>query len=176
MRLWSIQHRVAYEQLQKTGVLYANEQYLFCEEDFRFAYDWMSEQLELRIGKAPKGVRYPIWAWYQWEGKRQRLDMRYHRRWGEKGTPIVLLTVDVPDHLVLLSEFDLWHCVLNHGPVDCSEDGESFFSEQQMRKSWERIFEWDTIRHANGVPKTTQAVFWELREEWVEKAEFFVSG
>ena len=48
--------------------------------------------------------------------------MRAHgRNWGEKGTPIVLLTIDVPDNLVLLSDFDYWHCVLNDGEITVLE-------------------------------------------------------
>ena len=39
------------------------------------------------------------------------------RNWGEKGTPVVLLTIEIPDNLVLLSDFDYWHCVLNDGEI-----------------------------------------------------------
>ena len=48
----------------------------------------------------------------------KRPDMRVHgRNWGEKGTPVVLLTIEIPDNLVLLSDFDYWHCVLNDGEI-----------------------------------------------------------
>ena len=176
MKLWSIQHRIAYENLQETGVLRANEQHLFCEEEFRFAYDWMAEQMERRVGKAPEGVRYPIWAWYQWEGRRKRPDMRHHRRWGEPGTPIVLMTLEVPDELVLLSDFDMWHCVLGNGYLADTEEEEDPATEQEIRESWSRIFDWKRIQSNWAVPKTTQATFWELRKDWVEKAEYFVSA
>lgn len=176
MKLWSIQHKSAYDQLQKEGVLHANEKYLFCEDDLRFAYDWMAEQLAQRVGKAPSGVRYPIWAWYQWEGKHKRLDMRTHRHFGVKGIPIVLLTLEIPSDLVLLSDFDMWHCVLNHGEAIFDGDIQKSYSEEEIQESWNNIFKWNE----NGLywpePKTTQAVFWELRKEWVVCSEFFVSG
>lgn len=67
--------------------------------------------------------------------------MRFHgRNWGEKGTPIVLLTIDVPEHCILLSNFDYWHCVLNDFEITNSDE-ETEYSEEEKRKSWERIFD-----------------------------------
>ncbi len=176
MELWSIQHKAAYDKLQTEGVLHANEKYLFCQDELRFAYDWMAEQLTQRVGKAPNGVRYPIWAWYQWEGKRKRLDMRTHRRWSVKGTPIVLLTLEIPDHLVLLSDYDMWHCVLNNGEASFCIDSEKRYTEQEIRESWNDIFKWDERNEYWPEPKTTQAVFWEIKKEWVVCTKAFVSG
>lgn len=136
----------------------------------------MAEQLAQKVGKAPSGVHYPIWAWYQWEGKHKRPDMRTHRRWCVKGTPIVLLTLEIPDHLVLLSDYDMWHCVLNHGEASFSGDIEKIYSEQEIQESWSDIFKWNQNNLYWPEPKTTQAVFWELRKEWVVRSEFFVSG
>lgn len=100
----------------------------------------MAEQMKKRIGEPPKGVIFPVWAWYQWEGMRKRPDMRVHgRNWGEKGTPIVLLTIEVPDNLVLLSDFDYWHCVLNDGEIIFPIDDSAVYSEEEKRKSW-KIF------------------------------------
>lgn len=46
----------------------------------------MANQMKMRIGNAPEGVTFPVWAWYQWEGKRKRPDMRIHgRSWSKKG-------------------------------------------------------------------------------------------
>ncbi|WP_461812451.1 DUF3841 domain-containing protein [Faecalimonas sp.] len=171
-----MQHQSAYNQLQREGVLHANENHLFCEDDLRFAYDWMAEQLAQKVGKAPSGVHYPIWAWYQWEGRHKRLDMRTHRRWYVKGTPIVLLTLEIPDQFVLLSDYDMWHCVLNHGEVSFSGDIEKIYSEREIRESWSNIFKWNQKNAYWPEPKTTQAVFWEVRKEWVVRSEFFVSG
>lgn len=106
MILWTIQHRKAYEEFLENGVLRGNPEYIE-EEFFKEPYEWMIEQMKKRIGNPPDGVTIPIWAWYQWEGKRKRPDMRScGRGWGEKSTPIVLLTIDVPNDCVLLSDFD----------------------------------------------------------------------
>ena len=176
MILWTIQHEMAYEKMKDTGVLRADEAYVL-EDVFKTAYPWMAKQLEPRIGKAPEGIVFPVWAWYQWEGKRKRPDMRVHGRgWGEKGTPIVLLTIDVPDHLVLLSDFDYWHCVLNDGDIIFPFDEFAIYSEEEKQKSWENIFDitcsFDEEDHRF---LTTQATVWEVKREWVKKAEHFIS-
>ena len=177
MLLWSIQHLGAYEELLKTGTLRANEEYMICPDVFLKPYEWIAAQMNKRIGPPPKGVRFPIWAFYQWEGQRKRLDMRTHRRWGKAGTPIVLLTIDVPDELVLLSNFDMWHCVLNQSlcPI-AEEDDIEEPTQEEIENSWNNIFSIDADAPYWDTPKTTQATFWELRREWVIKAEHFVSA
>lgn len=176
MILWTIQHQCAYENMQKTGVLRADEAHL-CDDTFLDAYDWMVSQMKARIGNPPEGVRFPVWAWYQWEGKRKRLDMRFHGRgWGEKGNPIVLLTVEVPESCVLLSDFDYWHHVLNDWDIIFPDREAAVYSKEEKRKSWENIFDitctFDGEQHKR---LTTQATLWEIKQEWVKKAEHFVS-
>lgn len=177
MILWTIQHKAAYDAMLESGVLRADEQPLFCQDDFRFTYDWMAEQMCRRVRAPPAGVSYPVWAWYQWEGVRKRLDMRTHRRWTTKGTPIVLLTINVPDELVLLSDFDTWHIILNDGylPLWKHDDREEYTEEEKIR-SWENVFCWKESTDLWDAPKTTQATFWELKREWVIKAEHYISG
>jgi hypothetical protein len=103
--------------------------------------------------------------------------MRFHGRgWTAKGTPIVLLTVDVPEHAVLLSDFDYWHVVLNDGDLIFPDSETAVYSEKEKQKSWEKIFD---IEHCydgeiDEYP-TTQATLWEIRQEWVQKVEYFIS-
>ena len=175
MLLWTIQHKAAYDILLETGRLIANEKHLLFEGQFRPSYDWLVGQMKKRIGMSPDDVKYPVWAWYQWEGVRKRLDMRTHRYGGEKGTPIVLLSIDIPDNMVLLSDFDMWHVVLNDGYLllydkDDIEDP----SEDEKLKSWENVFYIDVVTDCWYVPKSTQATFWELKKERVLRAEHFV--
>lgn len=114
MILWTIQHYSAYERMLETGVLIANESHLFCQDDFRHAYDWMARiMIEANICPASDSIHYPVWAWYQWEGRRKRRDMRGggHAKRGEK---IVQLTIDIDNKDALLSDFDLFHYPLNY--------------------------------------------------------------
>lgn len=143
MILWSIQNGRAYEKMKQVGVLRADKNYIL-DDLFQGPYLWMSNQRQKRIGKAPEEVAFPVWAWYQWEGHRKRPDMRTHgRNWGEKGIPIVLLTIDVPEQYALLSDFDYWHCALNDMDIIFPYDETMVYSEAEKRKSWENIFDID---------------------------------
>lgn len=46
MLLWTIQHKVAYDILLKTGRFIANEKYLLFEGWFRSSNDWLVESYE----------------------------------------------------------------------------------------------------------------------------------
>lgn len=178
MRLWTIQHNLAYEKMMQCGRLTADNNFLFCENDFRFAYDWMSSQMQDRIGNAPNGIDYPVWAWYQWDGQRKQLDMRKHRKWSAKGTPVVLLTIDVPDNQVLLSDFDAWHFVMNniyYPKSDADFDNIDCATEQQKVESWNRIFIPNTANSEKKLPSHIQATMWQIKNEWVSNAEHFIS-
>lgn len=194
MRLWTIQHEKAFETLEKSGVLTANENNLFCEDYYRFAYDWLVEQMKLRVGMPPYGIHYPIWAWYQWEGKRKRCDLRCGG-YAQRGTHLVQLEMEIPDNEVMLSDFDDWHCVLNRGLNSDDEaeldeyynsirdiDNEEFWNNiekypdlvhlrEKVIQSWDRIFDMDNIRNDASI----QATFWLLKKEQVVKEEHFIA-
>jgi hypothetical protein len=158
------------------GTLRADKDHLLFDGDYIKEYRWMAEQMTKRIGAPPEGAQFPVWAWYRWEGKRKRPDMRTHGIWGEKGEPIVLITFDAPDEQVLLSDFDYWHCVLNDGDIIFPFSETACYTEEEKRKSWENIF--DISCSFTGEEKTslsTQATLWEIKCEWVKKAEHFVS-
>ncbi len=177
MRLWSIQSKIAYDIMLQTGSLRADEEHLLFEGDLKESYIWMADQMKKRLGQPPEGVKFPVWAWYQWEGRRKRPDMRTHgRSWGDKGVEIVLLTLEVPDDQVLLSDFDYWHVVLNDGDLVFSFDYDAEYPEDVKRKSWEQIF--DYTCSFVGEPEhvlSTQATMWEIRKEWILRTEHFKS-
>ena len=94
---------------------------------------------------------------------------------GKKGTPVVLLTIDVPDDMVLLSDFDMWHNILNDGYLALyGKDDIEEPSEEEKLKSWENVFNIDIVTDYWNTPKSTQVTFWELKKKWVLKAEHFV--
>lgn len=66
-----------------------------------------------RIGEPPLGVRYPVWAWFQYENERSRRPDLRRSAHGPSGTRAVLIEFDIAEDQVLLSDFDLWHYVLN---------------------------------------------------------------
>jgi hypothetical protein len=176
MILWTIQHLKAYEEMCNLGTLRANKEHLAFDGEFIDAYRWMSLKMTEKIGEAPNGIEFPVWAWYQWEGKRKRPDMRTHNLCEVKGTPIVLLTIDVPEEKVLLSDFDYWHCVLNNSDLIFPHSDTIFYTEQKKQESWENIFDitcsFDGEKHSD---LSTQATLWEIKKTWVKKVEYFVS-
>ena len=204
MVLWTIQHYPAYERLQRTGLLRADEDYLFCADDLRYAYDWMREKMINAGLIPPKGVQYPIWAWYQWEGKRKRLDMREGGH-AKRGEQIVQLTIEVNNQDVLLSDFDLFHYPLGYWYLPIDEKNSSEFEARhkslgysfqnlsdfsintdemkqlrfEIMSSWDRVFwldkEDDCWLYGKNDKKSIQATFWELRLDQVVKAEVFTA-
>lgn len=177
MILWTIQHKQAYDNMANTGILRADERYLIFNGDFKKSYLWMAEQMKKRIGNAPEGVIYPVWAWYQWEGKRKKPDMRFHGSgWAKKGEPIILLTIDVPENCVLLSDFDYWHAVLNDVDLVFPYSKTRVYSEAEKQKSWENIFDiscaYDGEEHKD---LSTQATLWEIKQEWVIRIQQYRS-
>lgn len=202
MRLLTIQHYQAYNELLETGVLRADINY--CGDEFRLAYNWMGEKMKHNGLIPPTSIDYPIWAWYKWEGKRKRRDMR-EAGYAERGEKIVQLTIEVDDKDVLLSDFDLFHYVLNYWylPADI-EDDENFerkytglgfewkdlqdfniqtkimkYIRTKIEKSWNRIFdlerEDENLIYGNNANKSIQATFWELKLEQVIKVETFIA-
>lgn len=181
MRLWTIQPAHIYEAL-KGGYVYRcdpEKAQLLTESSFGPAYDWLSEQMRLRIGAPPDGVKYPVWAWHTLEWKHKRPDLRRVEFCTYRAQQ-VCMEIEIPDTQVLLSNEDMWHIVLNNGFYgDCCteqewEAEEKWFEKlssgqqiQYKRKSWEKIFDVSPAREtawdAHG--KYVQATFWELKPE-----------
>ena len=174
MQLWTIQHQNAYNNMIQSGVLRADDHHLFCKDDFLSAYDWMSRQMRARISNPPNDVQYPVWLWHTWEGKRKRPDMR-RSGYDQAGTPIVLLTVDIPDEAVLLSDFDRWNVVMMGLYLATNESDDYPHSFEETCKSWNRIFDVSSANPYYSLSLSIQATTWEVRKEWVKKAEFFVA-
>lgn len=205
MILWTIQHYSAYERMLETGILVANESHLFCRDDFRYACDWMARKmLEANIYPTCDSIRYPVWAWYKWEGKRKRRDMR-EGGYAKRGEKIVQLTIDIDDKEVLLSDFDLFHYPLNYWYLPSDEEDDADFERaytnvgftwhdlsnfqiqskdmlllrDRIVKSWDRIF--DLSKEDEGwlyvslETKSIQATLWQVRPEQVVKAEVFIA-
>jgi len=202
MRLWTIQDYQVYEQLVNMGELVVAENFIEMLDYWCFTYDWMAEQMRIRIGNPTPGVKYPIWAWYQWEGKRKKPDMR--SRHGDPGRRIIRLTLEVDEKDMLLSDFDLWHIPLNHGYLSLNEQEDEEFDDEykkygysyhdlknwsintpemrllreKMMKSWERIFDLGLEPSDWSVQpmemKSIQATLWSIRLDQVVKAEMFI--
>ena len=91
--MWTIRRRDEFYQLACDGVLRTDTDRI--DEDFRRAYDWMAGKLAEKIAPPP-GCRYPLWAWWRWEGVRRPMpDLRASAHL-PRGTPGVRIefTID----------------------------------------------------------------------------------
>ena len=196
MTLWTIQSIAAWKILQREQVLFADQRY--SEELFLDAYRWMVKQMECRIESESENTSLPLWAWYQWEGKRRKPDLRRsaHLPKGQRG---VRIEFEQSDKGVLLSDFDLWHYVLNYWYLPRTvADGEAFEAElsehnlsffemkplpvrayhQRIEDSWDRIFDLDWAEEEISDPfskKSIQATFWKLHFDQIRDVQFFTA-
>src|ERR1700753_1841387 len=103
MRLYTMQTAEAWVRWQKTGVFQAESRWVY--PDFVPAYQWMMTHMSQRIGPAPEGCVFPVWAWYQWSSvTRPKPDLRYsaHLPPGLSG---VRISLEVNARDILLSDF-----------------------------------------------------------------------
>ena len=191
MKLWTIQTTEFYDTLQKNGVVYCDRESWFCQE-YREMYDWMAGEMRKYVGNPPReGVRYPIWAWYQYTSRkkpRPPISPSLLSSDQEKG---VMLEIEIPDNEVLLSDFDLWHIPLNGHPISGDEKlmhrfkafraihgGSCDFGDYPDDLQYDIMLTWGVIfdlrtKLCKWIAKAMwnrciQACFWELKLEQVK--------
>ena len=174
MVLYSIQHRCVWDQLRERGEYHGVASQV--DAHWRHAYGWMRRQMQRQLGPAPAAGFMPVWAWRWWRGPaRPRPDLR-HRGHLRAGTAGVLLTLELAPSRVLLSDFELWHYVLNGWYLPANRADERRFARgaqrppkvraRQIEDSWRRIFRIGELRPPYGHPlrsRAVQAVCWQLR-------------
>ena len=185
MILWTSQEEAVYNELLKTGV-YRCDLNLSSMKDCREKYDWLVRQMKQRIGPPPDKVTYPVWAWYQQQGKHRKPDLR-RERWevGCDGERFACLEIEIPDREVLLSDFDAWCMLLSDFLISDTEQEDRCLEAQyealspsekrrMKEKNRERVFNLSPLN--NGWARRgyeIQATFWELRLEQVRDVRFF---
>lgn len=161
-------------ELEASGVL--SPAVAHVDQDFIDPYRWMIEQMAARGIDVPSS-RFPIWAWRVARSvTRPRPDLRSSGHM-PRGTPAVCIELDAPSELVLLSQFELWHGVLNGFFV--AKDKDEMDAHQRLhpsrravtvQQSWSRIFdlEFGAVDHWGPVEtRLIQACLPVLRREWV---------
>ena len=187
----------AWKILQREKVLFADQRY--SEDLFLDAYRWMTRQMKHRIESKSETVSLPLWAWYQWDGiERRKPDLRSsgHLPKCQRG---VRIEFEQSDKGVLLSDFDLWHYVLNYWylpqtvterevfEAELSKHNLSFFEmkplpvrayHQRIEDSWNLIFDLDWVDEEISEPydrKRIQATFWKLHFDQIKDVQVFTA-
>lgn len=159
------------------------------ESGFPDAYAWMRRRLVARFGWE-LGDAWPVWGW----PRIRRSDLVYECSYSGSN---VLLTMDVPRNLLVYSQFDAWHSVLNSSmlyPPDLQleedEEWDAWVEETDSRlralggeryapmATWtdaaRRYVEesWESIFDVGAWPTRSyfQCVMPEIRMEWVTRA------
>lgn len=194
VQLWSVQTEGAYEVFRRSGVVHASDAHV--DPSFVPAYTWMAGELEKRVAK-PSGFNgtYPVWAWFQYAGLHRQKPRVGERGLLAPGTRGVLLELFVAPELLLLSDFQKWHAVLNkfYLPEDSKEqrafdawvaslgDGESLkgLARARIEASWSRIFDIDAPGSdcwEGPEEREIQAVLWQIEASMVSSVEHFVAA
>jgi hypothetical protein len=165
--IWTIQPATTWAAWQRAGRISATWQHSWAE--FRRPYEWMAKRLG-RLVPAPSRHAAPVWAWFRYNGEaHSRPDLRRtgHLPPGTHGARLELI---LPASRVLLSDFDLWHYVLNNWPIPVATRARS--------KNWDKVFDldyYDPDVTAARSKKSIQAVFWEAPLSAVRAVDFFVA-
>ena len=127
MKLWTIQPIEFYNELIKNGEIHCYEKHI--DSHFIESYNWMIAQMENRIGKKPNKSIYPIWSWYQYKNSEsKRPDLRTSS-FLPKGTKGVRIEFKKSETEILLSDFNLWHFVLNYWHISDNKEQELEFDK-----------------------------------------------
>ena len=191
MRVWTIQPVDVMEEINRKGFYVCNPDKAMYISDpevsFKDSYDWLVKEMYKRVGSAPSGVSYPVWAWYSRDWKHKKPDLR-NAGYDTPGTRCVCIELEIPDNEVLLSDYDLWHYVLNKWWIDdstCEEEwdrNQDWFDslsvdyrEKLKVDSWSKIFDLTPVNTkwmCKG--RYIQATFWVLCKENIVDVRYFV--
>ena len=181
MLLYTFQPAEVVEKLMRDGQHVTNSEKSIPE--FNFAYDFLSNYMREKIGGV-EDVKYPVWAWQKWEDEKPSIE-KLGSSAGIPGQELALLTLDVPEDEVVLSDFDRWSLVICDCLLSNSEEEDDRINaeyealpenqqEEYKRQNWRRCFDiekvdndWVSCGHS------IQATFWVLKKEYVKNIEYF---
>lgn len=174
MKLWSIQPLNVTVSSQD-AVCYSMPDFVELDgtdpgQSMQTAYSWMVLQMQARL-PVVKEAQWPWWAWVvpEWPCKDGSPNLRYYREDKE----VYLLELEIPESHVLMSDYILWHQILNRGEITLYEGEEITIA----RSTWSRVFDVtaegeftlcaDPSWVGCSTDRSIQACFWELRPEYI---------
>lgn len=159
---------------------------------FTHSYEWLREVMLEKNIQFTGANEHMIWAWYHWNGNKQiKPDKRFHSVYAYyENEPYVLLELDIDPARVLLSDYDLWHAVLNYWHAGRNREANQFCKQfnyyskkpltpegdEGIKKSWYNIFDFPLSRKVLDIPRKRQqiqATFFELFYTDIVKVHFF---
>lgn len=164
MKLWTNQTVGAYCKLLGNGILIGDWRRVW--KHFKPSYRWMCLRMEEKFhfhNYPSSDAPPPIWAWVK------KPDLRNSGHF-KPGTLAVRIEFNAPDDLVLVSNFEAWHMVLNNSIISEDEkDYDKTHPDIVVRESWKKIFNPDII----GFDRALQACMPYIKNEWVVRIDKF---
>ena len=116
----------------------------------------------------------PFWGWYLTDGKNEAPDPSYafdngnNQRslfdWNKNTDKTKLVTLDIPENLVLLSDINAWYCVLEGRPCYDYEDEKT---EAQLLNNYNKMVErFKKIRGSRKKQEAAEAIYHEVVSSW----------
>ena len=189
MILYTLQPTAVVDLMKKNGrfICDINKSEYANDEKFINAYNWLIEQMKTKIG-CPKNSKYPIWAWYKLDASQENMIEKIKHFFG--CSPIsessAIIELEIPDEDVVLTDYNLWHDVLNDRWINPGENEKQWdelydwfhtlpydVREELKLRSWQEVF--DTNYYSSDwivVGRDVQATFWELRYEYVKNITY----
>jgi hypothetical protein len=187
MKLWTLQPIGFLDRLRLKGIAYGDWRRV--DRHFKGAYKWLVGQMQDR-GISING-RAPLWAWHKWlPPEKFRPDLRYDSVYGyvTPDTTGVRIELEVPDELVCLTRFNLWHDILNNTFVTisesefddfCKREDNGILTESEKKATWQRVFKMDLkssdVNWCNVEKEPIQATLPYIDYGWVVKVDEFTS-
>lgn len=161
IKLWSVQPLEAIDILKNKNFFISNvnfqKHWLDDQQamwNWEKSYQWMTKHMIEKKIPNPFNAKTPVWAWAAYsENKNHPSKKRLKEEALLNNEKNVLLTLNVPTRYVLLSDFELWHNVLNAFPIAKNNHQERFFERKKIEltidddlkndivfKTWEQIF------------------------------------
>jgi hypothetical protein len=174
--LWTVQEKEIADLLERTGVYRCDSNKVACK-DYEDSYKWMVRQMIAR--GIQRDRRYPVWAWYRYNTK--------GRIWAptmpqcHNNCPLdeewCRIKFDAPEELVLLSDFDTWHQVLNRSLIGTERNLDRWWKtgadQKTMVESWQKVFRVNPktckTLYSKGKPAVIQACVPRIELDWVKE-------
>lgn len=172
MKIWTIQDARAYEQSDGSCIIYDINN--SDELDIR-SYRWMLNKLNKKSGNRGNSM---IWGWRRYGSSSDCPDL--NDEWLlPQGTKGVCLEIEVPDRLVVLSQFEMWNWILNDNFIPVGWEEASLVghvSTFRKYRSWSSIFDLsfgDVDYWGECDDRSIQAVFPYLDFRWIKDVTYF---
>ncbi len=145
VRIYTYQGPEVLDPMSARGFLTGHAETIESDPHWAASYRWMRDRMAERI--PDHSGDYPVWAWLKRKTARSK-------HWRDR-SDTVRITAEVPKCRILLSNFELWHSVLNnHLCADTEEewDADPDPSPETLHASWLRIFDFEPRPDPASIP------------------------